>query len=292
MIDTAELLSRCTFPPPGTTVVSGLSGGADSCAMTALAVDAGCRVVAVHVHHGLRAGADDDAAVAATVAAGLGAEFRVVRVQVGDGPNLEARARAARRAALGPDAMTGHTADDQAETVLLSLLRGAGATGLAAITPGRRHPILGLRRAETRRLCLDRGLQVADDPSNADPRFRRNQIRHDLLPLLDRIAERDVVPLLNRTAELLRRDDALLDELAAAIDPSDVTAITTAPVPLAARAIRSWLAADGYPPDAATVGRVLAVARGAVAACEVGGGRRVERHGSRLLLCGAGHATG
>jgi tRNA(Ile)-lysidine synthase len=238
----------------------------------------------VHVHHGLRSSADDDAALAATIAARLGAEFRVVHVDVADGPNLEARSRAARRAALGPDAMTGHTADDQAETVLLALLRGAGATGLAAIGPGRRHPILALRRAETRELCEQLDLTVAEDPSNDDRRFRRNRIRHELLPLLDDIAERDVTVLLTRTAGLLRADDQYLDELAAGIDPTDARQLAAAPRVLGARAIRQWLEHDGYPPDTDTVRRVLAVANGAASACQLTHGRRIERRGNRLRL--------
>jgi len=265
-------------------VTCGLSGGADSAALVALAVAAGCDVNAVHVHHGLRTSADHDADVAATIAERLGAGFRVARVEVAAGSNLEARARTARRAALGPDAMTGHTADDQAETLLLALLRGAGATGLGAIGPGRRHPILALRRAETRALCTQLGLVVAADPSNDDPRFRRNRIRHEVLPLLDDVAERDVTVLLARTADLLRADDQFLDELAAGIDPTDAPALVAAPGVLAARAIRQWLEHEGYPPDADSVQRVLAVAAGDAAACELVGGRRVERRANRLHL--------
>jgi tRNA(Ile)-lysidine synthase len=250
----------------------------------ALAVAARCEVTAVHVHHGLRTSADHDADVAATIAERLGADFRVARVEVAAGSNLEARARAARRAALGPDAMTGHTADDQAETLLLALLRGAGATGLGAIGPGRRHPILALRRAETRALCTQLGLVVAEDPSNDDPHFRRNRIRHEVLPLLDDIAERDVTALLARTADLLRADDQFLDELGAGIDPTDAPALVAAPRVLAARAIRQWLGHEGYPPDADTVRRVLAVAAGDAVACELVGGRRVERRDNRLRL--------
>ncbi len=281
---TAELLGRCTFPPTGTAVTCGLSGGADSTALVALAIAAGCEVSAVHVHHGLRPSAGLDADIARTVAGRLGAGFRVVHVDLDDGANLEARARNARRAALGPDAMTGHTADDQAETLLLALLRGAGATGLGAIGPGRRHPILALRRAETRSLCHQLDLVVAEDPSNDDPRFRRNRIRHEVLPLLDDIAERDVTVLLNRTADLLRADDQFLEELAAGIDPTDVAALVAAPGVLGSRAIRQWLERDGYPPDADTVRRVLAVANGTGGACELAGGRRVERRGNRLDL--------
>lgn len=281
---TARLLERCTFPPAGTAVTCGLSGGADSAALVALAVAAGCDVTAVHVHHGLRSGADHDAEVAAAIAEQLGADFRTVRVDVANGPNLEARARDARRAVLGPDAMTGHTADDQAETVLLALLRGAGATGLGGIGPGPRHPILALRRTETRSLCVELGLVVADDPTNVDRRFRRNRIRHEVLPLLADVAERDVTVLLARTADLLRADDQFLDELAAGIDPTDANALATAPGVLAARAVRQWLDQEGYPPDADAVQRVLAVAAGRAAACELVGGRRVERHGDRLRL--------
>ncbi len=181
--------------------------------------------------------------------------------------------------------MFGHTADDQAETLLLALGRGAGATGLAAIRPGPQHPILGLRRAETVTLCVELGLGFADDPTNREPRFRRNRVRHELLPLIERIVERDVVPLLTRTADLLRADDDLLEELAAGLDPTDARQLAEAPLPLARRAIRRWLARGGYPPDAATVARVLDVARGGAVGCDVGAGRRVERSRQRLCLC-------
>jgi tRNA(Ile)-lysidine synthase len=180
--------------------------------------------------------------------------------------------------------MTGHTADDQAETLLLALLRGSGAAGLGAIEPGPRHPILALRRSETVELCLHLGLDVAHDPTNDDPRFRRNRIRHELLPLLDDIAERDVAVLLDRTARLLRDDNRLLEDLAATVDPTDVDQLLAAPGPLATRAIRRWLERDGYPPDAAAVARVLAVAAGETPACELAGGLRVERQGHRLVL--------
>jgi tRNA(Ile)-lysidine synthase len=125
-----------------------------------------------------------------------------------------------------------------------------------------------------------------EDPSNADPAHRRNRVRHEVLPLLDRVAERDVAALLARTAALVGDDAALLDDLAAALDPTDAAALAAAPVPLARRAVRRWLvaAAPPYPPDAATVERVLAVARGEHRATEVGGGRRVARTAGRLRL--------
>ncbi len=281
--DVAELLPRCTFDTDRPRTAA-LSGGADSTAMLVLAVAAGCDVRAVHVDHGLRYGSDRDATIAAVTARRLGVGCEVVRAELADGPNLEARARDARRAALGPDVMTGHTADDQAETVVLALLRGAGATGLAAMRPGPDHPILRLRRAETVRLCEVLGLDVAEDPTNTDGRFRRNRIRHELLPLADRIAERDVAPLLVRTSDLLRDDDELLDQLAAELDPTDARGLSAAHPALARRAIRRWLTDDDYPPDAATVARVIEVATGNAAACDVGRGRSVRRSEQRLVL--------
>jgi tRNA(Ile)-lysidine synthase len=254
-------------------------------ALLALAVAAGLEVTAVHVDHGLRPGSAAEADVVAGAAERFGAGFRAARVDVVPGANLEARARAARHAALPPDALLGHTADDLAETVLLNLLRGAALDGLAGFDPAWR-PLRGIRRAETHALCAALGLEPVQDPSNLDPAFRRNRVRHELLPLLDAIAERDLVPVLARQAELLRDDARLLDELAAALDPTDAAALAAAPPALARRAVRRWLR-DGpeqHPPDRATVDRVLAVAGGSAAACEVGGGRAVRRHRGRLHL--------
>jgi tRNA(Ile)-lysidine synthase len=277
----SPLLARCSFPPADRDVTCAVSGGADSTALLALAVAAGCRATAVHVDHGLRPGSAAEADSVAANAARLGAAFEAVRVDVADGPNLEARARAARYAVLPAAVLTGHTADDQAETILGNLLRGSGLDGLAGMGPDR-HPLLGLRRSETRAVCADLDLPIVEDPSNADPRHRRNRIRHELLPLLDVIAERDVAPVLARQAGVLRAEAELLDALAAALDPTDAAALAAAPPPLARRAVRRWLA-DPYPPDAAAVERVLAVARGEAVACEVGGGRRIRRSGMRLV---------
>lgn len=279
----ADLLTRCTFPPAGTSVCCAVSGGADSSALAVLAVAAGCRVELVHVDHGLRPGSDSEFEVVAALAARLGVSARSVTVAVDPGPNLEERAREARLAALPSDALTGHTADDQAETVVVNLLRGSGLDGLAGMRPAR-HPILGLRRADTRDLCDRLGLRPVHDASNDDLSHLRNLVRHRLLPELDQAARRDLVPVLARQAELLRDEADLLDELAAAIDPTDARALAAAPRPLARRAVRRWLAAHlgGRPPDAAAVARVLAVAAGEVRACEVSGGHRVERHHQQL----------
>lgn len=284
---TAALLARCRFPPPGEALVCAVSGGPDSLALLVLAVAAGCSATAVHVDHGLRPGSGGEGGVVEEVARALGAGFVGHRVVVSPGPNLEARARHARQAVLPPGTATGHTLDDQAETVLLNLLRGAGLDGLAGMRPGPSKPILALRRAETADLCRRLGLVPVDDASNRDPAFRRNRVRHHVLPLLDEVAARDVAPLLARQAAHLRDEADLLDALAAGIDPSDAAVVAGAPAPLARRALRRWLAGvDGYPPGAAAVERVLAVARGDRVACEVEGGRRVRRSAGRLAIEG------
>jgi tRNA(Ile)-lysidine synthase len=284
----ASLLDRCPFPPPGTALTCGVSGGPDSLALLVLATEAGCRVTAVHVDHGLRPGSAAEADVVAQAASRFGAAFQSVRVELADGPNLEARARAARQRALGADAATGHTADDQAETVLANLLRGAGVHGLSGMRAGARHPLLGLRRSETVALCVHRGLEPVVDPSNQDPRFLRNRIRHELLPLCSALAGRDLVPVLARQAELLAGDADLLDALSELVDPTDGRAVAEAPESVARRAVRSWLRGDAeHPPSLAAVERVLSVARGEARATELPGGQRVSRSGGRLSLAPA-----
>jgi len=268
-------------------VTCAVSGGADSLALMVLAVEAGCVVTAVHVDHGLREGSALEADGVRQAAERFGAQFRAERVVVEEGANLEARARAARFAALPPDVLTGHTADDQAETVLLNMMRGTGLEGLAGMHPDARHPILSLRRAETKALCDALSLVPFEDPSNTDPSHRRNRVRGDLLPLLDDIAERDVTPLLVRLANHAREAVDHLTIEAGSLDPTDARALSSAAPAVARMAIRGWLRAiddEAHPPDAATVARVLAVARAESIATDVGAGWRVARTEGRLRL--------
>jgi tRNA(Ile)-lysidine synthase len=287
----SDLVPQCNFPPPGSALACAVSGGPDSLALLVLATAAGCVVTAIHVDHGLRPESADEGAVVERAAAQVGAAFVGEKVSVDGGPNLEARARAARFAALPSEVATGHTMDDQAETVLLNLLRGSGADGLAGMAPGLRHPLLGLRRQETHAVCAAMGWSPVRDPSNDDPAFLRNRVRHELLPLCADLAGRDPVPLLARQAGVLRDEASFLNALAveAAPDPLDARAVARLPVALARRAVRQWLqgAPDegpGYPPSLAEVERVLAVAGGAAVGTEISGGRRVRRRGQRLSL--------
>ena len=279
-----DVLPRCRFPPPGSAVTCAVSGGPDSLALLVLAVEAGLDPTAVHVDHGLREGSAAEADVVASAAARVGAAFRAERVQVEPGGDLEARARAARRSVLPADALYGHTADDQAETVLLALIRGAGLDGLRGIRP-EGHPLLALRRTETEAVCAAAGLEPVRDPTNAERRFRRNRIRGEVLPLLDDVAERDVAAVLARTASVLLDDAEHLEQVSAGIDATDAVALAAAPVALGRRAVRRWLREldpERHPPDAAGVERVLAVARGEATAAQVSGGIEVRRSRQRL----------
>ncbi len=266
-----------------------VSGGADSLALLALARAADLDVTAIHVDHGLRPGSHREAEAVARAASDVGARFVSLSVDVTPGPNVEARARAARYGILPDDVCTGHTADDRAETVIINLLRGAGLDGLIGMRrtggpTGRiRHPLLDIRRTDTENVCRHLGWTPFDDPTNADRSLLRNRVRLDVVPLLNEVAGRDVVPILVRQADLLNDESDTLDELGAQIDPTDARALAQASPAVARRAVRRWLH-DVHPPDAATVERVLAVARGEALACEMPGGARISRSNQRLSI--------
>jgi len=287
----------------GTRVVVACSGGPDSLALLSLARARDLDVVAVYVDHGLRSGAVHDKEVVRAAAAAVGATVRVMEVAFDARANLEARARDARYEALTRAAgdagaaavLVGHTRDDQAETVLLGLLRGRGTAGLAGMAIERgpvRRPLLGLRRADTHEICARLGFAPVRDPMNDELHHKRVWLRREVIPRLERGATRDLVEVLARQAEVLREDNELLDALAAEPAPDDAVALSALPRALARRVVRRWL---GQPPPAlATVDAVLRVARGEHRAVELPGGRRVERVGARLHLvdraAGAGAA--
>ena len=278
---------------PGTRVVVGCSGGADSLALLALARARDLDVVAAYVDHGLRSGTEHDARVVRHAAAEVGAESRVAEVAIDASANLEARARDARYRALERVAdavrseaiLVGHTTDDQAETVLLATLRGSGTSGLAGMPAVRgrlRRPLLGLRRAETHEICARLQWAPVRDPMNDDSHYRRVWLRREVMPHLVRGSQRDLVEVLARQAALLRDDDDLLDTLAAEHAPEDARALVALPRALARRVVRQWIGPP--PPASATVDAVLEVARGERRAVELPGGRRIERVGARLHL--------
>ncbi len=215
----------------GDLVLVGVSGGADSLALAAGAAfegpRAGIRVGAVIVDHGLQHDSAEVAARAGEQASALGLDPVVVsRVHVpsagAGGP--EKAARDARRAAFAQVvADTGaarlllaHTLDDQAETVLLGLARGSGASslqGMAVASGIVLRPLLALRRRTTRQACLDAGLEPWDDPHNLDRSYARVRARLDVLPVLERELGPGIAEALARTAGQLREDAEALDEM-------------------------------------------------------------------------------
>jgi tRNA(Ile)-lysidine synthase len=235
---------------PGARVEVALSGGADSLSLAAclsfVAPRAGWTAGVVVVDHGLQADSAEIAERAAEQARTLGLDAEVVRVEVGTDGGPEAAARDARYAVLRSrpvDAvLLAHTLDDQAETVLLGLGRGSGPRSLAgmpAVDGIVRRPFLGLRRADTQRICAASGLTWWTDPHNADRGFRRSRLRHEVLPLLEDVLDGGVAEALARTADQLRADTALLDELAAEVsDPCDVPSLASMPTALRSRVLR------------------------------------------------------
>jgi tRNA(Ile)-lysidine synthase len=266
---------------PRDVVLAAVSAGPDSTALVgALAAlrDAGevAGVATLHVDHGLRPGGAEDAACAAAACARLGVPFETVAVEVARG-NVQAEARRARYAALRAAAAragasriaTGHTRTDQAETVLLRLLRGAGARGLSGIPPRRGafvRPLIDRSRAEGIAFCGRAGLAWREDPTNATPRFARNRLRLAAWPALGALepaAER----ALARAADLARADERALGARARAVvgGGTGVELALLAAEPLAVRrriVRRLWKDAGGRPGlEAKHVEAALSLAR-------------------------------
>jgi tRNA(Ile)-lysidine synthase len=312
------LLARALAPLDGLPLVVGFSGGLDSTVLLhALAARraryAGLR--ALHVDHGLHAASADWAAHCRRAGMAFGVPVEVIRVQVeprGDGP--EAAARRARHAAFAAHLQPGevlvlaHHRDDQAETVLLRLLRGASSEGLGAMATARafgpgslRRPLLDLTRAQLHAQALSAGLRWIDDPSNASQAFDRNHLRGAILPALRaRWPQADAA--LATSARLLAEDAALLaeetarrlDTLARVNGALDVDGLLALPAAWRARALRLWCARAGLPaPPAAAHARIDAeLLRARDDATPVlrwpGGGLRRWRDGLYLLHAGAG----
>jgi len=208
-----------------------LSGGLDSSVLLHLLVRMSERealppLSAIHVHHGLQPAADGWPAHCQALCDGLGVPLQVERVRVSAGASLERAAREARYAAFerrlgeGELLLTGQHRDDQAETLLFRLLRGAGVRGLGGMPPSRRlgagwlaRPLLGSSRAELEAYARRHGLDWVEDPSNADTGLARNFLRREVLPALARHWPQAGASLA-RTAAHMREAEQLLGELA------------------------------------------------------------------------------
>ncbi len=220
-------------------LVVGVSGGPDSLCLLDCLLQCGFRPLVAHFDHCLRAESARDAEKVAELAAGRGLDFELGRLDVAAyageaGLSLEEAAREARYRFLfaaarrtGAQAVAvGHTADDQVETVLMHLLRGAGLAGLKGMSARSLHegfdasiplarPLLGFWREEIEAYCRERGLQPLQDATNADPAFYRNRLRHELIPFLARYNPQ-VKQVLWRTADVLAGEAEVLAQAAQA----------------------------------------------------------------------------
>ncbi len=307
-------------PGPGVVAVS---GGADSVALLRALHACSAPLVVAHVNHRLRgADADADEALVRELCAALGVPFRVTGADVAAlaaGGNLEATARRVRYeffAAVAREVgaawvATAHTADDQAETVLHRLVRGTGLQGLRGIAARRAaensgltppagqeivRPLLGVTRADVLAHLAALGQAYREDASNSDPRFTRNRIRHELLPLL-RTFNPDVVAALGHLAEHAADAHevitaAALDLLARVERPRaggtlvlDAAALAAAPRALVRAALRLVWERENWPAGDMTFdawGRAVEVAARAAGACDFPGGVSV-RHAGRVV---------
>jgi tRNA(Ile)-lysidine synthase len=225
-------IERYRMVHSGDRVLVGLSGGADSVALTELLLELkprlGITLVLAHLNHGLRAEAEEDEAFCRSLSERLSLPFASGRADVAErarkskrsiedeGRNARYQFLEAQAAQFGAQRIAvGHTLDDQAETFLLRLLRGSGSRGLGAIHPvkdgGIVRPLIEVRRREIESYLEERGASFREDASNADPRFTRNRIRHQELPRLSSAYNPRLVETLARSASLLRDEEEWME---------------------------------------------------------------------------------
>lgn len=277
---------RALRPFDGPAII-GLSGGPDSLALAAAAAAENKDVRCVVVDHGLQDGSAAVAEWAAQTVQAFGLAAEIVRVDVTPG-NLEAAARSARYEALlayGADVWVGHTADDQAETLLLGALRG-NPSGMAPRNGRVVRPFLAIRRADTVGACEELGLKPWHDPMNADPAFRRVAVRKQVLPLLSELIGGDCVPALATTADRIAADEELIESLTDLAPTTSCAELAEDAGPIRRRRLAAWLLEQGVPVQGDQLDAVEALivdwhGQGPVA---VAGGRAVVREGEQLRM--------
>jgi tRNA(Ile)-lysidine synthase len=217
----------------GERVLVAVSGGPDSVALLAilhkLAPELGFSLVAAHLNHGLRPEADEEEHLVRELSLSMGLPLESARADIleltrSPGKSVEDMARRIRYSFLAEAASRvhadrialGHHLHDQAETLLMNLLRGSGPEGLKGMQPVRERryirPLLYRSSSEIRAFLASAGLSFALDRSNEDPKYLRNRIRHELLPLLDRQYKRGIAMILARTAEVTGREDDFMQD--------------------------------------------------------------------------------
>lgn len=262
-------------------------------------------LVVVTVDHGLREGSAAEAQRVVEHASRRGLAARLVTVSLGPGPGIEARARIERYAAIERVAkevnahlvLTGHTANDQAETVLFHLGRGASLAGARGVHHRRKlgvlelvRPLLGLSRAQTRAYVEAKGVPFVDDPMNMNPAFSRVRIRTEVVPALEQVTGPKTVFAISRFAKHAADDEAMLAQMAdtalmrlmrssGGLEQVGVSALA---VPIARRVLVGWLKRQGISVD----GELIDECRQAIHQ-----GRTATLPGDRNLTCNNGEVT-
>lgn len=318
-----EYVRRHGLLKAGDRVGVAVSGGADSVALLRLLLELGSELGIVlsvaHFHHGIR-GAEADAD--AEFVAGLASSHKLELHQGSGDVPAHARARRAsvetaarelryrffatllKSGAVGKIA-TGHTLDDQAETVLMKTLRGAGTRGLAGIYPalhsGLVRPLLGVRRRELEEYLRGLGQEWREDSSNRDPRHLRNRVRHELLPLLEREFNPEVTRVLAETAEVARAEEEfwqreverLLPEVCGGGGGSlQLKTLLAQPLAVQRRLVRAALERAGASFDFRHGEEMLRLAQKSKGALELAGGWRVVRGKGELRIEKSGEGAG
>jgi tRNA(Ile)-lysidine synthase len=292
--DAQALLEQCHFPGPSTAVDLAVSGGPDSLGLLLLALRAQLTVTVHHVDHHARATSGDDALHVMALCSTLGVGYVRHDVVVELGGNFESRARSARRQSMPEGVMTGHTMDDLVETVLVNMLRGSGVDGMSPMVDDPSKPLRDVRRADLHEFVAASAHTALYDETNDSADYRRNRIRRELLPVMDDVAGRDVVPLLARQASLMHEERIWLNQLSRAdqitsLHEADCRELSGWPRARLRRWLRSQLESadqgDGtHPPSADEVKRAVAVVLGESVATQLSGGRRLSRSGQHLTL--------
>ena len=296
---------------PGEKIMVACSGGADSLALSfALSVEAkklAIQIIGVTIDHQLQAGSDEQAKRVVAQLEGMGIQLcEIVKVDLSLTDGMEASARRARYGALdaacqrhgAKKVFLGHTRDDQAESVLLGLVRGSGTRSLSAMAAhsGRYvRPLLGITREQTVSACREEGLVAWNDPHNEDPRFLRSRVRTQVLPFLEEKIGPGIAAALARSAGLLRDDADALDEWATRefekIDPTsmDIAALTLLPRAVRSRVIRAAIYAKGAPLGSISLEHLnpieaLVTSWSGQGVVSLPGGVKVQRLSGRLSL--------
>jgi tRNA(Ile)-lysidine synthase len=289
----------------------GVSGGRDSVTLLHQLHAAGFRkLIVCHLDHGLRSESGAEASFVETLAAQFHFKFVLQREDVSAlakrrRKSVETAAREARYSFFAhvarehdcPRLFLAHHADDQVETMLFNLFRGAAANGLAGMSPLTTRtidgvvlqisrPLLGTWREEIDAYVSRHRLAFVEDPSNADRKFTRNRLRHEIIPLLEQAFGRDIRRAIWRSAEILRAEDALLGDLVGEMLPEiSVPALAIEPVAVQRRRLHTWLKSQGVPDVGfAEVEAVRTLLNSRAAKVNLPGGWHARRRAKRLFL--------